>query len=122
MAYTSFAHVAGKGDWYRVFIGRYGSEEEARKAAAVLKRRKFRHAIVLKKPLAVEVGEYDSREAADEIEARLILEGYLPYWMPGSMEEGKKRLMVGAFERDDEAFGVMKMLREGGMYPKVVQQ
>jgi cell division septation protein DedD len=98
-ASTCHAYIPGKGDWYRVFMGYYGTIEDARNAALELKKRKFRYANVVKKPYAIQVGLSDSDQEIRKLEADLASEGYLAYTIPDTQGTSKTRLLIGAFRR-----------------------
>jgi tetratricopeptide (TPR) repeat protein len=119
-AFTCHAYIPGKGDWYRVFMGYYGTIEDARNAALELKKRKFRYANVVKKPYAIQVGASDSDQEIRKLEADLSSEGYLAYTIPDTQGTSKTRILIGAFRRAKEASILMKKLQEEGFKPKVV--
>lgn len=119
-AFTCHAYIPGKGDWYRVFMGHYGSIEDARNAALELKKRKFRYANVVKKPYAIQVGLSDSDQELRRLKADLSSKGYLAYSIPDTQGTSKTRLLIGAFRRAKEASIRMKKLQEEGFKPKVV--
>ena len=121
-AFTSHAHIPGKGDWYRVFVGFYGTLEEAQKAASALKDRKFRYANVVKKPYAVQVGLSDSDKELKKLEADLRPKGYITYRVPDRHYSAKIRLLIGAFRAEKEAASLIKALREQGFKPQVVRR
>jgi len=122
VAFTSYAHIAGKGDWYRVFIGYYPSVAEAQKAAEVLKRRKFRYTQVVKMPYAVQIGCYASIEVIDAVEANLLSIKYVPYRVPGTKGTCKTRLMIGAFETAQKAGIVVERLKNEGFEAMAAQR
>jgi cell division septation protein DedD len=98
-ASTCHAYIPGKGDCYRVFMGYYGTIEDARNAALELKKRKFRDANVVKKPYAIQVGASGSDQELRKLEADLASEGYLAYTIPDTQGTSKTRLLIGAFRR-----------------------
>jgi len=121
-AFTSSAHIRGKGDWYRVFLGFYGTLEEAHKAALALKKRKFRYADVVKKPYAIQVGLSDADRELKKLEADLRLKGYITYRIPDARYSAKIRLLIGAFGTEKEAVRLTRELQEEGFKTKVVQR
>lgn len=121
-AFTSSAHIPGKGDWYRVFLGFYGTLEEAHKAALALKKRKFRYADVVKKPYAIQVGLSDADRELKKLEADLRLKGYITYRIPDARYSAKIRLLIGAFGTEREAVRLTKELQDQGLRPKVVRR
>jgi len=121
-AFTSHAHIPGKGDWYRVFLGYYGTLEEAQKAALALKERKFRYANVVRKPYAIQVGPSDSDQELKKLEADLRTKGYVTYSIPDRGDNGKIRLLIGAFRTEKEAVRLTRNLQQEGFNPKVVRR
>jgi tetratricopeptide (TPR) repeat protein len=122
LAFTCHAHILGKGDWYRVFIGYHGTLKEAQKAASALKKRRFRYANVVRKPYAIQVGLSDSDQELEKLEGDLRSKGYVPYSIPGRQANGKIRLLIGAFKTQKETLRLTKKLQEEGFKPKVVQR
>jgi len=122
LAFTSPAHIPGKGDWHRVFIGFYETLEEARMAALALKKRRFRYANVVKKPYAIQVGLSDSGEELKKLEADLRPKGYQPYSIRDGQANGRIRLLIGAFRTEKEAASLIKTLQEEGFKPRVVER
>jgi len=120
--FTSYARIAGKGDWYRIFVGYYPSYAEAQKAAEVLKQRKFRYTHVVKMPYAVQVGCYESTEALAATEAGLLSKKYVPYRVPGAKGMCGTRLLNGAFDSAGEAEVVAERLKKEGFDTLVVQR
>jgi tetratricopeptide (TPR) repeat protein len=120
LAFTSHAFIPGKGNWYRVFIGVYGTLEEAQKAASGWKKGKFPDAWVVKLPYAVQVSRYDEDQKAKELEADLQKKGYISYSTPDRQDNGKMRLLIGAFKAEKEATKLSKQLKEEGFQSKVV--
>jgi len=121
-AFISPAHIPGKGDWYRVFLGYYGTLEEAQKAALALKKRKFRYANVIRKPYAIQVGPSDSDQELKKLEADLRTKGYVTYSIPDRGDNGKIRLLIGAFRTEKEAVRLTRNLQQEGFNPKVVRR
>lgn len=116
----SRAHIAGKGDWYRVLVGFYQTPEEAQEAVLELKKREYRSAFVVKRPFAVEVGIFSGDKELSKMEADLLAKGYSAYSVPSSVY--KNRLLVGAFRTEKEAETVSKSLQKDGFKPRVVRR
>jgi len=122
IAFTSYAHIPGKGDWYRIFVGFYKSLSEAKKAGAALKKRNFLYANVIKMPYAVQTGCFDSDRELKKIEADLMVKGYIPYIAPDRHDNSKSRLLIGAFETEEKAEVVAQRLKEKGFNAKIVRR
>lgn len=119
-AFTCPVHIPGKGDWHRVFIGSYRSRAEAQSAAVELKKRKFQYARVTRKPYAVQVGIFDSKQAAKEVITRLRAKGYLTYSLPGRDGPGKTRILIGAYGNRDEAQRLADQLAKNGFTSRIL--
>lgn len=120
LAFTSHAHIPRKGNWYRVFIGFYGTLEEAQKAASKWKRGKFPDAWVVRLPYTVQVGLYDEIQKIEKLEADLQKKGYISYRIPDPQDNGKIRLLIGAFKAEKETAKLSAKLKEEGFESKVV--
>ena len=122
--FNSYAYIPRKKgeEWYRIFFGFYESLEKAQEAVLELKRRKFRQVNVLKKPYAVEVGSFTSKQELKKVEADLQQKNYIAYRIPAWKEEGKIRLLVGAFKTEKAAERQAVILQEIGLKARVVQR
>ena len=122
--FNSYAYIQRKKgeEWYRIFFGFYESLEKAQEAVLELKRRKLHQANVLKKPYAVEVGSFTSEQELKKVEADLQQKHYIAYRIPVWKEEGKIRLLVGAFKTERAAERQAVILQEIGLKPRVVQR
>ncbi len=118
-AFTSPVDLSGKGKWYRVYIGNYMTLEEARTAADDLKRRRFRYVNVSKKPYTVQVGAPISRADAQKVKSRLQAKGYFSYSLPAANHPNRIRILVGAYESQEAATGLVQQLQKDGFAPKV---
>ena len=112
--------ITGKGQWNRVFVGFYQSLGEAKKAAARLKKRKFKFIQVARKPLAVQVGVADSYKQAQEIKSRLRAKGYMAYSLLDRKQRRKTRVLIGAYSSESEAGLLIKQLQKDGFKTKVL--
>ena len=120
--FVSYAHVPGKGEWYRVYVGFYRTLEEAQQAAFEIKKQDYLHAFVVKMPFAVQVGIFSSEKNLKEIEADLRSKGYLAYRLPDRISPNKIRLLAGAFPSEAAASEIAKALEKEDIKPKVVQR
>jgi len=112
--FTSRARLSEKGIWQRVFVGHYQNYYAAKRAAIGLKRRKFKHYQVVKMPLAVEVASHQDAESMAAVEEALRRRGWLAYRMADPAGEAQERLLVGAFQRKDQARELLERLRAAG--------
>ena len=120
--FVSHAHIPGKGDWYRVFIGCYRSFEEAQQAAFELKEKEHPQAIVVKMPFAVQIGVFSGDEELKKVDADLRSKGYVAYSVPDRLDNNKIRLLVGAFRTEKEAEILAKESEKEGFKSTVVRR
>ena len=117
-AFTCPVQISGKGKWHRVYIGYYKTHQDAKIAAAGLKKRNFRYVNVAKKPYAVQVGLADSKKEAQKLKSRLQAKGYLPYSLPAGTEQ-RTRILIGAYASKKEAAALTEQLKKDGFNPKI---
>ncbi len=120
--FISHAHVPGKGNWYRVFVGFYRTFEAAQRAAFEMKKQDYLHAFVIKMPFAVQIGIFSSDKELKELEADLRSKGYLGYRLPDRIYPDKIRLLSGAFPSEAAASEIANALQKEDFKPKVVQR
>lgn len=122
ITFISHAHIPGKGDWYRIFVGYYKDFSEAKKARTALKKRNFLYTLIVKMPFAVQAGCFDSDEELKKIEADLLAKGYIPYIVPDRHDNCKRRLLIGAFDREEKAEPVTQKLKEEGFNATIIRR
>ncbi len=120
--FTSPAYIQGKGYWYRVFIGLYGSLKEAKKTALELKKQKHPHAFVSKMPFAIQIKTDTPDEDLNAVKTELQSRGFLAYNIPDNPNTNKAALLIGAFRTKKEANKQAGKLRGQGFKPKVVRR
>jgi cell division septation protein DedD len=120
--FVSHAHIPGKGDWYRVFMGFYRTLEEAQQAAFELKKQEYPQAIVVKMPFTIQIGVFSGDEELKKLDADLRSKGYLAHSVPDRLDNNKTRLLVGAFRTEKEAEILAKELEKEGVKSKVVRR
>ena len=118
-AFTCPVQISGKGKWHRVYIGYYKTYEEAKIAAAGLKKRNFRYVNIAKKPYAVQVGLADSEKEVQKLKSRLQAKGYLAYSLPAGAKQSRTRILVGAYESKKAAAALTDRLKKDGFNPKI---
>ena len=119
-AFTSPVQIPGKGKWHRVYIGYYKTQEEAKAAAAGLKKRSFRYVRIAKKPYAVQVGLVGSQKEVQELKSRLQAKGYLAYSLPAGNAQSQTRILVGAYESREAAANLTNQLRRDGFNAEIL--
>jgi len=120
-AFSSLVRIP-KGDWYRISIGVYRTLEEAQRAASKVKTQKSLNAIVVEKPYAIQVGIFDADQSLKAMESDLRLKGYSSYSVPDRYNNGKTRLLIGAFDSEKDAAAQLRKLEDDLFSPKVVKR
>jgi tetratricopeptide (TPR) repeat protein len=118
-AFTCPVEISDKGKWHRVYIGYYETHEEAKAAAAGLKKRNFRYVHVTKTPYSVQVGLVSSEQEAQKLKSRLREKGYLAYTLPAGSGQNQIRILVGAYESENAAEELADQLKKDGFNPKI---
>ncbi len=121
-AFACPVHIPGKGDFYRIFIGFYGTLEETRTAASKLKGQKDIYPLEAKMPYAIQVGSFDSDQERIQLEADLRSKAYLAYSIPEKTDNNKTRLLIGAFRTEEDASRLTEKLQKAGFTPRVVSR
>jgi len=114
-AYFALAHIAGKGDWYRVFVGYYASEAEAYAKAEYLKKGGTGQANIVRRPYSLQIGRFLKTDQALISKKRFLkAKGYIAYMVADKYQPEKSRLLIGAYKTRSEAARRVKELgREG---------
>ena len=115
--YIVRSEVQGKGAWWRVLTGLYGSADEAGRAIRALG---LPDAVVVRTPFANRLGIFPSEAAAAEAAARVKARGYFPYSIRGS--DGSVELVVGAFLAEIEAEKLQRELKAQGIAAEVIRR
>jgi hypothetical protein len=122
-AFSSFIRIPGKGDYYRVFIGYFGSKEETSRAASLFKQRKTSfNTVVDKKPYAIQIAIFASLREMKKAELYLWSKGYTPYGMLDTNDKNKTRLLIGAFASEKKALDHINQLRNDRFAPQIVKR
>ncbi len=120
-AFTSPAYLKS-GVWHRIFMGFYATLAEARKAAAVLKKRRFRQYDIFKKPWALQLGIFKTREGARAMRRIMYKLGMVPYQVKDLYATSDYRMLLGAYETRQEAARIAAMLRKKNIDSRIVQR
>jgi cell division septation protein DedD/ketosteroid isomerase-like protein len=120
IAFTSVAHLTGRGVYHRVFAGFYAEMAEADAQALRLKAQDVTAAKVIKRPYALQIGSFRTENSLNTVAQRLRSKGYIGYQIPVPGEEGMFRLMVGAFKTRKDAVQLTEELKAAGFTPQLV--
>jgi tetratricopeptide (TPR) repeat protein len=119
-AFNCPVQISGKGKWHRVYIGYYKTYEEAKVAAAGLKKRSFRYTRVAKEPYAIQVGLVSSEKEVQKLKSRLQAKGYLAYSLPAGTGQSRTRILVGAYESKEAAATLTNQLQKDGFSAEIL--
>ena len=119
-AFNSPVQISGKGKWHRVYIGYYKTYDEAKIAAAGLKKRSFRYVRVAKEPYAIQVGLVSSEKEVQKLKSRLQAKGYLAYSLPAGTGQSQTRILVGAYESKKGAANLTSQLQKDGFDAEIL--
>lgn len=115
--YVVRTEVKGKGEWWRVMSGSYGSAQEAAQAKKALG---MPSAVVVRTPFAALIGEYPSEAAAADAAARVSAVGYFPYMVPRA--SGAVGLLAGAYLNQSEAERLQRELKAQGVATDIIRR
>jgi type II secretory pathway predicted ATPase ExeA/cell division septation protein DedD len=105
------------GVWWRIYIGLYSTEAEAR---SILKAYRLPNATVQKTDYACQVGEFSNETDVLNMFGKLRQSGYFPY----TIQKGRDRfrLYLGAYEKKSEAEILYQELQKKGINSQVVKR
>jgi len=121
-AFASLVHIPGKGDWHRISIGVYSTLEEAQQAASKIKMQTPLNVNVAEKPYAIQVGIFDTGQSLEAMKSDLRSKGYSSYNVPDRYNNGKTRLLIGAFDSEKDAAAQLRKLKDDLFSPRVVKR
>lgn len=115
--YLVKADLGDLGTLWRIYIGFYSTEEEAKKIKATYK---LASATVQKTDYACQVGEFSNETDGMNMFKRLKQSGYFPY----AIQKGRNlfRLYLGAYEKRSEAEALQQELQKKGIKSQVVKR
>jgi cell division septation protein DedD len=124
-AFTVPADIPGKGLWYRVLVGGFGSAAKAVESGGEMRAKGLiREALVLSLPYAVEVKLATDDRPADAV-ALARRSGYLPILHSdgGDPATGATQILrIDAFRTEEEAKHMADILRAAGLIPRVIRR
>ena len=105
------------GAWWRIYIGLYSTEEEAR---SIVKAYKLSNVTVQKTDYTCQLGEFSNETDILNMFAKLKQSGYFPY----AFQKARDRfhLYLGAYEKKSEADALHQELQNKGIYSQVVKR
>jgi type II secretory pathway predicted ATPase ExeA/cell division septation protein DedD len=115
--YLVKADLGDLGTLWRIYIGFYSTEEDAKKIKATYK---LANATVQKTDYACQVGEFSNETDGMNMFERLKQSGYFPY----AIQKGRNlfRLYLGAYEKRSEAEALQQELQKKGVKSQVVKR
>lgn len=115
--YLVKAEVGDIGTLWRIYIGFYSTEEEAKKIKTTYK---LANASIQKTEYACQVGEFSNETDILNGFDRLKQSGYFPYAI--QKDRNRFRLYIGAYERKAEAETLRQDLQKKGISSQVVKR
>lgn len=116
-SYLVKADVGDIGTLWRIYIGFYSTEEEAKKIKTIYK---LTNASIQKTEYSCQVGEFSNETEILNVFDRLKQSGYSPYAI--QKDRNRFRLYVGAYERRAEAEVMRQDLQKKGISSQVVKR
>lgn len=115
--YLVKADLGDMGTLWRIYIGFYVTEEEAKKIKTTYK---LANATVQKTEYACQVGEFSNVTDGMSMFERLKQAGYFPY----AIQKGRNlfRLYLGAYENRSEAEALQQELQKKGFKSQVLKR
>jgi cell division septation protein DedD len=115
--YLVKADLGDLGTLWRIYIGFYSTEEEAKKIKATYK---LANATVQKTEYACQISEFSNETDGMAMFERLKQSGYFPY----AIQKGRNlfRLYLGAYEKRSEAEALQQELQKKGVKSQVVKR
>lgn len=115
--YLVKVNLGDMGVWWRIYIGLYATEEEAR---STLKAYKLPNVTIQKTDYACQIGEYSNETDILNMFGKLRQSGYFPY----TIQKGRDRirLYLGAYEKKFEAEALQQELQKNGINSHVVKR
>jgi cell division septation protein DedD len=115
--YLVKADVGDMGTLWRIYIGFYSTEEEAKKIKTIYK---LANASIQKTEYACQVGEFSNETEILNMFERMRKSGYFPYAI--QKDRNRFRLYLGAYERKAEAEVLRQDLQKKGISSQVVKR
>jgi general secretion pathway protein A len=115
--YLVKADVGDIGTLWRIYIGFYSTEEEAKKIKTI---HKLTNASIQKTEYSCQVGEFSNETEILNVFDRLKQSGYSPYVI--QKDRNRFRLYAGAYERRAEAEVLRQDLQKKGISSQVVKR
>ena len=115
--YLVKADVGDIGTLWRIYIGFYSTEEEAKKIKTI---HKLANASIQKTEYSCQVGEFSNETDILNMFGRLKQAGYFPYAI--QKDRNRFRLYVGAYEKKAEAEALVQDLQKKGFSSQAVKR
>ena len=116
--YLVKADLGDMGTLWRVYVGFYATEEDARRIKTA--HSKLAGATIQKTDYACQVGEFSNETDSLNMFERLRQAGHFPYAI--QLEKSRFRLFLGAYEKKAEAEALQQELQKKGIKSQVVRR
>ena len=115
--YWSKVDLGQKGTWFRIYLGHFKSPGDAER---FVKEHGLKEAEVKKTEFANLIGVFARNDELDKESRKLSGLGHMPYVIREN--DGKSRLIVGAFVTEAGADGLQRELRTRGVDSQIVRR
>jgi cell division septation protein DedD len=113
-ALIGVSRLGTTGEWYRVYVGCFSATEEGEKMRDDLAADGFEDAFLTVIPYTIVIRPPDHDPSGEALENQLLAKSYLPYRLPARTAGNRNELLVGGFQRKEEAFSTLEALQELG--------
>lgn len=124
-AFTASVVLADQGLWYRIFVGSFATREEAEETRQNLEKDEIPDGMIRNMPYAVQIGNAGPLESLKNLRDRLTALQHMPYTSyvrETTSNQPQTRLLIGAYEKKEDAADLLAALRSEGLTAIVVNR
>ena len=124
-AFTASIVLKDQGVWYRIFIGSFATREEAEITKQNLDKDEIPDGMIKNMPYAIQIGSAGTLESFKDLRDKLSELRYMPYTSyvrDTASNQPRTRLLVGAYESEEDAANLLIGLRTIGLTAMVVNR
>jgi tetratricopeptide (TPR) repeat protein/cell division septation protein DedD len=113
-AFIGVSRLGTTGDWYRVYVGCFSTTDEGEKMRNDLAADGFEDAFLTVIPYTIVIRPPDHDPSGETLENQLLAKNYLPYRLSARSVNRRNEVLVGGFQRKEEALATLKALQDLG--------